>query len=62
MTPDENRILSVREAAAIMGMPSDYEFFGTLAEKQQQVANGVTKAIVTMLAYMLRDAWIVHHL
>ena len=57
MTPEENRILSVREAAAIMGMPPSFSFFGTLAEKQQQVANGVTKAIGLLLASTVKDAW-----
>ena len=56
--PEENRILSVREAAAIMGVPSTFQFFGTLAEKQQQVANGVTRAIGDMIANLLKDSWI----
>ena len=43
--PTENRILSVAEAAAIMGMKNDFEFLGNLSEKQQMVANGVTQAI-----------------
>lgn len=43
--PEENRILTVSEAAAIMGLEKDFHFLGKLAEKQQMVANGVTQAI-----------------
>lgn len=43
--PTENRILTVSEAAAISGLEKDFKFLGSLSEKQQQVANGVTQAI-----------------
>lgn len=43
--PEENRTLTVAEAAAIMGLDKSFCFIGTLAEKQQMVANGVTQAI-----------------
>lgn len=43
--PEENRILTVSEAAAIMGLEKDFKFLGTLSEKQQMVANGITQAI-----------------
>lgn len=43
--PEENRILTVSEAAAIMGLEKDFKFLGELAEKQQMVCNGVTQAI-----------------
>lgn len=43
--PTENRTLSVAEAAAIMGLEKDFKFIGSLSEKQQMVANGVTQAI-----------------
>lgn len=43
--PEENRILTVSEAAAVMGLDKSFRFLGTLAEKQQMVANGVTQAI-----------------
>jgi len=42
--PEENRILTVAEAAAIMGLEKDFRFIGDLADKQQMVANGVTQA------------------
>lgn len=57
LSPLHDRILSVREAAAIMGMPWDFEFLGTLAEKQQAVANGVTRAIGEMLAKTILKHW-----
>ena len=43
--PKANRILTVAEAAAIMGLEKDFTFIGKLSEKQQQVSNGVTQAI-----------------
>lgn len=44
--PSENRILSVSEAAAIMGLDKTFRFISdSLSAKQQMVANGVTQAI-----------------
>lgn len=43
--PDEDRTLTVAEAAAIMGLDKDFKFIGRLSEIQQMVANGVTQAI-----------------
>ena len=43
--PEKNRILTVSEAAAIMGLDNRFRFFGSLNDKQQQVGNGVTQAI-----------------
>lgn len=44
--PEENRILSVAEAAAIMGLDKDFRFISkSLSAMQQMVANGVTQAI-----------------
>lgn len=39
--PVENRILSVAEALALSGFEKDFGLYGTLSEKQLQVANGV---------------------
>lgn len=39
--PTKNRILSVREMAALFDLPSTYRFVGKLSELQQQLANGV---------------------
>lgn len=43
--PVENRILSVAEACAIMGLDKDFRVFGNRDERQQAVGNGVTQAI-----------------
>lgn len=44
--PDENRILNVSEAAALMGLPKTFKVLGSsLNAKQQQIGNGVTQAI-----------------
>lgn len=50
LSPVADRILSIREAAAIMGLSPYYKFLGTLNEMQQQVANGVTRALGRALA------------
>lgn len=44
--PEENRIISVSEAAALMGLEEDFRVYGkTLDSRQQQVSNGVTQAM-----------------
>lgn len=54
--PEENRILSVSEAAAIMGLDNSFRFLGSLASKQQQVANGVTQAMARFVKKYVLDA------
>ncbi len=53
--PHENRILSVSEAAAIMGLEKDFRFFGSLDKKQQQVGNGVTQAIANFAKNLIKN-------
>lgn len=48
--PTENRIISVREAARIQGFSDDFIFYGTLAEKQQMVANAVPVKMAEAIA------------
>ena len=44
--PEENRILTVAEAASIMGLDHNFRFISkSLSAMQQMVANGVTQAI-----------------
>ena len=54
--PVENRILTVSEAAALMGLDKGFKILGnTLGSKQQQVANGVTQAIGSFIKkYVLK--------
>lgn len=56
MPPKGNRILSVAEAAAIMGLDKNFKFFGSLNDKQQQVGNGVTQAIATFAKDVIKNA------
>lgn len=54
--PSENRILTVAEAAAIMGLDKSFRFLGKLSEKQQMVANGVTQAIGRLVKNTILNA------
>ena len=56
MPPEGNRILSVSEAAAIMGLDKSFKFLGSLDERQQQVGNGVTQAIATFVKSIVKNA------
>lgn len=47
--PTENRGLSVSEAAVLMGLDKHFRFVGKLSDMQQQVANGVTMAMGTLV-------------
>ncbi|MEE1255977.1 MAG: DNA cytosine methyltransferase [Lachnospiraceae bacterium] len=55
MPPIGNRILSVSEAAALMGLDKSFKFFGSLNDKQQQCGNGVTQAIATFVKAMVKN-------
>lgn len=52
----ECRILSVSEAAAIMGLDEKFRFLGTLNDRQQQVGNGVTQAIASFVKNIVKNA------
>lgn len=56
MPPVGNRILSVAEAAAIMGLDKSFRFFGSLNDRQQQVANGVTQHIARFIKSIVKNA------
>ena len=56
MPPSGNRILSVSEAAAIMGLDKNFKFYGSLNDRQQQVANGVTQAIASFIKSIVKNA------
>ncbi len=56
MPPEGNRILSVAEAAAIMGLDKSYRFYGSRNDRQQQVGNGVTQAIALFIKNIVKTA------
>ena len=56
MPPEGNRILSVAEAAAIMGLDKNFRFHGSLNDRQQQVGNGVTQAIASFIKSIVKNA------
>ena len=56
MPPTGNRILSVAEAAALMGLDKSFRFFGSLNDKQQMVGNGVSQAIANLVKTVIKNA------
>ena len=56
MPPVGNRILSVAEAASIMGLDKSYRFYGSRNDRQQQVGNGVTQAIALFIKNIVKTA------
>lgn len=54
--PTENRILSVSEAAAIMGLDKDFKFYGSINDRQQQCGNGVTQAIASFAKCIIKNS------
>jgi DNA (cytosine-5)-methyltransferase 1 len=54
--PEQDRGLSVREAALLQGFPSDYWFSGSLDERFRQIGNAVPPAFASYLAcYLLGE-------
>ena len=53
--PEENRILTVAEAAAIMGLDKRFKFLGSINDRQQQVGNGVTQAIAAFAKSIIKN-------
>jgi len=53
--PDENRSITVREAAAIMGFPNNYKFFGSHTKRCEAVGQAVVVEMARALAQAVSD-------
>lgn len=53
--PTENRGLSLREAARLQSFPDNYEFIGSLDQKQQQVGNAVPPLLAKAIFLQLNN-------
>lgn len=53
--PEQDRGLSVREAALLQSFPRNYEFTGSLDEKFRQIGNAVPPAFAAFLAAHIMD-------
>lgn len=51
---DGERCVNVREAAAIMSVPYDYEYLGTMTEQYKQVGNGVPVELASAVARTIK--------
>lgn len=56
MPPVGNRILSVAEAAAIMGLEKGYEILGNLSSRQNQIGNCVPQSIANFGKEIIKNA------
>lgn len=54
--PDQNRGLTVREAALLQGFPLDYTFAGSFDDKFRQIGNAVPPLFAAMLASSIWDS------
>lgn len=53
--PEENRVLSVRECCRLFDLPDDFIIYGTLANKQQVIANAVPYKLSYGIAKIIKD-------
>lgn len=54
--PEQDRGLSVREAAALQSFPNDFEFVGTISQTARQVGNAVPVAFAECLGRQLLNS------
>ncbi|MDI9896002.1 DNA cytosine methyltransferase [Rhodococcus sp. IEGM 1381] len=59
--PNQDRGLSVREAALLQGFPSDYFFEGTFDDKYKQIGNAVSPIFAQAIAEHLASEWVKDH-
>lgn len=53
--PDQDRPITHREAARLMGFPDDFRFFGTKIEIARQIGNAVPPPLAGAIASAVRD-------
>jgi DNA (cytosine-5)-methyltransferase 1 len=59
--PDQNRALSVREAACLQTFPTSFVFSGNLNSRARQVGNAVPPAMARIIGFTIRDHFAQHY-
>lgn len=59
--PEQNRGLSVREAALLQGFPTDYVFEGPFDDKYKQIGNAVSPLVAKHFAEHMVSVMVGHH-
>ena len=54
--PNQNRVISVREAARMQGFDDSYRFHGKIADKFRQVGNAVPPPMAKQIGIEIRKA------
>jgi DNA (cytosine-5)-methyltransferase 1 len=53
--PEQNRAISIREAACLQTFPRDYKFSGSLTSRARQIGNAVPPMMAKAIGYRIRE-------
>ena len=59
--PEQNRGLSIREAALLQGFPAEFYFDGPFDDKYKQIGNAVSPIFAQCIAEHLDKEWLMNH-
>lgn len=59
--PEQNRAISLREAASIQSFPDDYQFFGSVQEIGKQIGNAVPVLLAQSIGEYILEQHVLHN-